>query len=72
MKLNLNLSLAHCYQVEFYKSFDKFKFYQVSNQIQKVKIIMKLKIKVNCSIFMKLHFANKNAKLKIKINMDHH
>ena len=72
MKLNLNLSLAHCYQVEFYKSFGKFKFCQVSNQIQKVKIIMKLKIKVNCFIFMKLHFANKNAKLKIKINMDHH
>ena len=59
MKLNLNSSLAHCYQVEFYMLFDKFKFYQVSNQIQKVKIIMKLKIKVNCSIFMKLHFAKK-------------
>ena len=72
MKLNLNSSLAHCYQVEFYMLFDKFKFYQVSNQIQKVKIIMKLKIKVNCSIFMKLHFAKKNAKLKIRINMDRH
>ena len=58
MKLNLNFSLAHCYQIEFQKLFDKFDITSSFKLNSKSGNNNETKMKVNCCIVMNLDFKS--------------